>query len=101
MAKDARDARRRRLTTAQLNSTLNKAIRDHVPPLVQNKRFKLLYATQAAIDPPNFILFVNDPKLVHFSYRRYLERRIRESADFEGTAIKLVFRTRSEDDSRS
>lgn len=101
MAKDARDARRRRLTTAELNSILNKAIRDHVPPLVQNKRFKLLYATQASIDPPSFILFVNDPKLVHFSYRRYLERRIREAADFEGTAIKLVFRARTEDDPRS
>ncbi len=100
MAKNARDARRRRLTTAELNSALNKAIRDHVPPLVQNKRFKLLYATQAAIDPPNFILFVNDPKLVHFSYRRYLERRIREAADFDGTAIKLVFRARTEDDPR-
>ena len=100
MARDARDARRRRLTTAELNSALNKAIRDHVPPLVQNKRFKLLYATQASIDPPTFILFVNDPKLVHFSYRRYLERRIREANDFEGTAIKLVFRARSEDDPR-
>ncbi|MGE3076816.1 MAG: ribosome biogenesis GTPase Der [Dehalococcoidia bacterium] len=100
MAKDARDSRRRRLSTAELNSALNKAIRDHVPPLVQNKRFKLLYATQASIDPPTFILFVNDPKLVHFSYRRYLERRIREVADFEGTAIKLVFRARTEDDPR-
>ncbi|MBK6319652.1 MAG: ribosome biogenesis GTPase Der [Dehalococcoidia bacterium] len=97
----ARDARRRRLTTAELNSALNKAIRDHVPPLVQNKRFKLLYATQAGIDPPTFILFVNDPKLVHFSYRRYLERSIREAADFDGTAIKLVFRARSADDARS
>jgi GTP-binding protein len=68
---------------------------------VRNKRFKLLYATQAGIDPPTFILFVNDPKLVHFSYRRYLERSLRENFDFEGTAIKLVFRARSEDDSRS
>ena len=101
LAQDAREARRHRLTTAELNSALNKALREHVPPLVQNKRFKLLYATQAGIDPPTFILFVNDPKLVHFSYRRYLERRIREAVDFEGTPIKLVFRARSEDDSRS
>jgi len=97
----AREARRRRLSTAELNAILNRAIREHVPPLVRNKRFKLLYATQAGIDPPSFILFVNDPKLVHFSYRRYLERSIREAADFEGTAIKLVFRPRAEDDSRS
>ena len=101
LATDARESRRRRLSTAELNSALNRAIREHVPPLVQNKRFKLLYATQAGIDPPSFILFVNDPKLVHFSYRRYLERRIREAADFEGTAIKLVFRARSADDARS
>jgi GTP-binding protein len=101
LAQDAREARRTRLSTAELNSALKRAIREHVPPLVQNKRFKLLYATQAGIDPPTFIMFVNDPKLVHFSYRRYLERRLREAADFEGTAIKLVFRARSEDDPRS
>jgi GTP-binding protein len=101
LAQDARESRRRRLSTAELNSILNRALREHVPPLVRNKRFKLFYATQAGIDPPTFILFVNDPKLVHFSYRRYLERRIREAVDFEGTAIKLVFRARSEDDPRS
>ena len=95
-----REARRRRLPTADLNALLVKAIRDHVPPLVRNRRFKLFYATQAGIDPPTFILFVNDPALVHFSYRRYLERAIREAADFEGTPIKLVFRARAGDDSR-
>jgi len=47
-----------------------------------------------AIDPPTFVLFVNDPALVHFSYKRFLERSIRESADFEGTAIKVVLRGR-------
>jgi GTP-binding protein len=92
-----RDSRRRRMTTPELNAVLTKAVREHVPPLVHNKRFKLLYATQAAIEPPTFVLFVNDPALVHFSYRRYLERAIREAADFEGTAIKLVFRGRTEE----
>lgn len=101
LVQEAREARRRRLSTAELNSVLNRALREHVPPLVHNKRFKLFYATQADIDPPVFILFVNDPKLVHFSYRRYLERSLREAADFEGTAIKLVFRARAEDDARS
>lgn len=101
LAQEAREARRRRLSTGELNSILKKALREHVPPLVNNKRFKLLYATQAGIDPPTFILFVNDPKLVHFSYRRYLERRLREAVDFDGTAIKLVFRARTEDDPRS
>jgi GTP-binding protein len=68
-----------------------------MPPLVHNKRFKLYYATQAAVDPPTFVLFVNDPALVHFSYRRYLERALREAQDFEGTSIKLVFRGRTEE----
>jgi GTPase len=99
MAATAREARRLRIPTPELNALLTKALRDHVPPLVRNKRFKLFYATEASIDPPTFVLFVNDPSLVHFSYRRYLERRIREAYDYEGTAIKLVFRSRSEDDS--
>lgn len=94
----AREARRRRVPTGELNSVLSRAIRNHMPPLVRNKRFKLFFATQASIDPPTFILFVNDPELPHFSYRRYLERALREAYDFEGSAIRLVFRPRSEDD---
>lgn len=94
----AREARRRRIPTSELNSTLSRAVRNHMPPLVRNKRFKLFFATQASTDPPTFILFVNDPELVHFSYRRYLERSLREAYDFEGSAIRLVFRARSEDD---
>ncbi len=101
LAAEAREARRRRIPTADLNGTLNRAIRSHVPPLVHNKRFKLFYATQAGVDPPTFVLFVNDPALVHFSYRRYLERALREAYDFDGTALKLVFRARNEEDSRS
>lgn len=101
LAASVREARRRRVSTAELNTTFNRAIRAHVPPLVRNKRFKLFYATQAGTEPPTFVLFVNEPALVHFSYRRYLERAIREAYDFEGTAIKLVFRARSEDDSGS
>ena len=94
-----RAARRRRIATPELNALLSRATRDHVPPLVHNKRFKLFYATQPSVDPPTFILFVNDPALVHFSYKRFIERRIRETCDFEGTAIKVVYRARSEDDS--
>ncbi len=97
LAVAARDARRRRISTPDLNGTLTRAMREHVPPLVRNKRFKLYYATQAGVDPPTFILFVNDPALVHFSYKRYLERALRESYDFDGTAIKLVFRGRTEE----
>lgn len=101
LAAEAREARRQRVPTGELNAIFAKAMREHVPPLVHNKRFKLFYATQAGSDPPTFILFVNDPSLVHFSYRRYLERVLRESYDFEGTPIKLVFRSRTEENPRA
>lgn len=101
LVQEAREARRRRIPTPELNAIMARAVREHVPPLVHNRRFKLFYVTQAGIDPPTFVFFVNDPELVHFSYRRYLERAIREAADFEGTAIRLVFRARSGEDSTS
>jgi GTP-binding protein len=95
---EAREARRRRITTGELNAVLRRALQEHVPPVVHSKRFKLYYATQAGIDPPTFILFVNDPNIVHFSYKRYLENALRTAYDFEGTAIKLVMKARSEED---
>jgi GTP-binding protein len=101
LAVQAREARRRRIPTGELNSILRKAFMKHGPAVVRHKRLKLLYATQAAVDPPTFILFVNDATIVHFSYRRYLERAIRESLDFEGTAIKLTLKSRSENESRN
>jgi GTP-binding protein len=72
----------------------------HQHPVVHSKRLKLLYATQATTSPPMFVLFVNEPGIVHFSYRRYLERTIREAYDFEGTAIRLAFRGRKDEDQR-
>ncbi len=101
LASVVRESRRRRVTTGELNSLLKKATQTHVAPMVHNKRLKLFYATQAAVEPPTFVLFVNDPNLVHFSYRRYLERVIREAYDFEGTPIKLVLKARNEEDSES
>jgi GTP-binding protein len=98
---EVRESRRRRIPTPQLNAALTKAIRDHAAPVVHNKRFKLYFATQADVDPPTFVLFVNDPAILHFSYRRYLERAIREAEDFEGTAIKLVFRARESENRRA
>ena len=93
----ARIARGYRVQTGQLNATLAKAFRDHSPPVIHNKRLKLRYATQVEVDPPVIVLFVNDPQLVHFSYHRYLERSLREAYDFEGTAIKLLFKRSTED----
>ena len=98
LAAEAREARRRRIPTGELNAVLRKALREHSPPVVRNRRLKLRYATQPSVDPPAFIVFVNDPKLLHFSYRRYLERRLREACDFEGTAIRLVFRASKAED---
>jgi GTP-binding protein len=98
LAKQAHEARRRRVPTPELNSLMKRATQTHVAPVVHSKRLKLLYATQAGIEPPTFVLFVNDPAIVHFSYRRYLERVLREKFDFEGTAIRLVLRGRAEDD---
>ena len=95
---DAREARRRRITTGELNGIFRRAMREHAPPVVHSKRLKIRYATQPSVDPPTFVVFVNDPKLLHFSYRRYLERCLREANDFEGTAIRFAFRGASEED---
>lgn len=95
---EAREARRRRVQTSELNAVIRRAVRSHAPPVVHHKRLKVKYVTQAAVDPPTFVFFVNDPAIVHFSYRRFLERTIRQAFDFEGTAVKLVFRASSDED---
>jgi len=93
----AYQVRRRRITTGELNRVVRQAMTTHSPPMVGTKRLKVMYATQAEIEPPTFVFFVNDPELVHFSYKRYLENQIRENFDYTGTAIRLIFRKRSED----
>jgi GTP-binding protein len=85
-----------RIPTAELNKLVQGAIMQHQLPSKSGKRLKFYYATQAEVAPPTFVLFVNDAKLVHFTYQRFLENRIREQFSFEGTPIKLVFRSRSE-----
>ena len=87
--------RRRRVPTGELNRLLADATFRQAPPSVKGMRPKFYYATQAAVAPPTFVLFVNDGDAVHFSYARYLENRIREAFDFGGTPIRLVFRTRT------
>jgi GTP-binding protein len=64
------------------------------PPMVKGRRPKIFYGTQAAVAPPTFVFFANDAALVHFSYRRFLENRLREEFGFDGTPIRLVFRDR-------
>ena len=97
MAVDVWGERRKRIGTGELNRLLAEATARQVPPAVKNRRPKLLYATQAAIEPPTFIFFANDAELIHFSYRRYLENRIRDVLGFDGAPIKLVFRNRGSD----
>ena len=88
------DERLRRVSTGELNRVVSDAVREHPPSHVRNRLPKILYATQVAIGPPTFVIFVNDPTLIHFSYKRYLENRIRAEYGFLGTPIRLIFRAR-------
>jgi GTP-binding protein len=84
----------RRIPTGELNRLLRSALDAHAPPSKAGKRLKLLYATQVRSDPPTFLFHVNDTRLVHFSYERYLENRIRDQYGFLGTPLRLSFRKR-------
>lgn len=84
----------RRITTGILNELLAGAILDNEPPMKKNRRLKIKYITQSGINPPTFVLFVNDAELVHFSYLRYLENYIRKAVDFSGTPIKFIIKGR-------
>ncbi len=84
-----------RVPTARLNEVVQEAIRRHNPTVIRHKPLKIYYATQARVNPPTFVFFVNDTEAVHFSYERYLENRLREAFSFRGTAIRLQFRPRS------
>jgi len=68
------------------------------PPSDKGKRLKIYYMTQVAVKPPSFVIFVNDKELMHFSYQRYLENKIRESFGFKGTSLKFFVRERKERD---
>ena len=86
----------RRIQTGVLNEIITEALALTPPPSDKGKRLKLFYATQTGVKPPAFVLFVNDKELMHFSYLRYLENRIREAFGFEGTALKFYIRERGE-----
>ena len=86
----------KRLPTAAVNSVVQQAVAAHNLPRAGAKQLKILYATQAEVNPPTFVFFVNDTELIHFSYRRYLENKLRQSFGFTGTPLRLVFKTRSE-----
>jgi len=83
-----------RVPTGELNRLVSDAVREHAPAHVRNRLPKIFYATQVAVAPPTFVIFCNDPSLIHFSYKRYLENRIRAEWGFLGTPIRLIFRER-------
>jgi GTPase len=83
-----------RLSTPQLNKVLHDAQDRHPAPSHSGKQLKIYYGTQVRSDPPTFLLYVNDPKLSHFTYVRYLENRIRETYGFLGTPIRILLRSR-------
>lgn len=85
-----------RISTSQINEILANAVSVNEPPMKNGKRCKIYYMTQGAINPPTFIVFVNDKDLMHFSYLRYLENSIRSAVDFSGTPIKIILRSKSE-----
>jgi GTP-binding protein len=88
--------RLKRLSTAVVNNVVQQAVAAHNLPRIGGKQLKILYATQAEVNPPTFVFFVNDTKLIHFSYQRYLENKLRQSFGFMGTPFRLVFKTRGE-----
>jgi GTP-binding protein len=83
-----------RIPTGELNRLVQDATIRHSPPHKAGKRLRFYYATQASVDPPTFVFFVNDKRLVHFSYKRYLENQIRRRYSYLGTPLRLLFRTR-------
>jgi GTP-binding protein len=88
--------REKRVSTAALNKVLKDAVSKHQPPSRPGKWLKFFYATQADTSPPTFIFFCNDPKQIHFSYRRYIENELREAFGFNGTPLRISFRSRRE-----
>jgi GTP-binding protein len=85
-----------RVGTGVLNEIVTEAVAMQQPPSDKGKRLKIYYTTQVAVKPPTFVIFVNDKELMHFSYTRYLENRIRETFGFRGTALKFIIRERKE-----
>lgn len=94
LALQVQEERLVRLSTSQLNQILQKAQDTHPAPSHAGKQLRIYYGTQVRSDPPTFLLYVNDPKLGHFSYLRYLENRLRESYPFLGTPIRIVMKAR-------
>ena len=89
-----------RVPTGVLNEIMAEAVALQQPPSDKGKRLRLYYITQVAVKPPTFVIFVNDKELMHFSYTRYLENKIRDTFGFKGTSLKFIIRERKEKDAK-
>jgi len=96
IALQVQEERLRRIATGELNRMLQDALSEHAPPAKSGRQLKFFYTSQVRVDPPTFLFHVNDPRLVHFTYKRFLENRLRARYGFLGTPLRLVFRPRSE-----
>ena len=90
------DSQTLRVQTGVLNDILTEALAMQQPPSDKGRRLKVFYMTQVAVKPPTFVIFVNEKKLMHFSYQRYLENRVRDAFGFRGTAIRFIIRERQD-----
>ena len=95
MVDEVIESANRRVGTGVLNEILSEAVALQQPPMDKGKRLKCYYMTQVGVAPPTFVLFVNDKKLMHFSYERYIENQIRTAFGFKGTAIRIITRERA------
>ena len=87
-----------RVQTGVLNEIVAQATAMQQPPSDKGKRLRLYYITQVSVKPPTFVIFVNAPEIMHFSYQRYLENKFREAFGFEGTPLEMIIRGKSEDE---
>ena len=83
-----------RIQTGVLNEIVTEAAAMQQPPSDRGRRLKIFYVTQVSVKPPTFVIFVNDKELMHFSYTRYLENKIRDAFGFKGTSLKFIIRER-------
>ena len=88
----------RRIPTGALNEILQNAMVANEPPYRKGRRLKIKYITQVDTNPPTFVIFVNDASLMHYSYLRYLENYIRGTVDFSGTPIKIILKSKEEEE---
>ena len=85
-----------RIQTGVLNEIITEAVAMQQPPSDRGRRLKIFYVTQVSVKPPTFVVFVNDKELMHFSYTRYMENKIREAFGFRGTPLRFIIRERKE-----